>query len=60
MLKLKFSLAKILSFLLKYKKLLEEAINNVKQLTLKLIKLELKLLKISEDTKPKDALPEIA
>ena len=54
MLKLKFSLAKIFSFLLKYKKLPEEAINNIKQLISKLIKAKSKLLRISEDAKLKD------
>jgi len=53
-LKLKFSLIKIISFLLKYKKLLKEAINNIKQLISKLIRAKLKLLKISEDAKLKD------
>jgi hypothetical protein len=52
-LKLKFSLTKIILFFLEYKKLLEEVINNVKQLTLKLIRVKLKLLRISED-KPED------
>jgi orotidine-5'-phosphate decarboxylase len=53
-LKLKFSLAKIFSFLLKYKKLLKEAIYNVEQLILKLIKAKSKLLEILEDIKLKD------
>jgi hypothetical protein len=53
-LKLKFSLIKTISFLLKYKKLLKEAINNIKQLTLKLIKVKLKPLRIFKDIKLKD------
>ena len=48
-LKLKFSSAEIFSFLLKYRKSLEEAIDNVKQLILKLIKAKLKLLKTSAE-----------
>jgi hypothetical protein len=51
---LKFSLAKIFSFLLEYRKSLEKAIYNVKQLISKPIKAKLKLLKILEDIKPKD------
>ena len=54
MLKLKFSFIKIISFLLKYRKLPEEAINNVKQLILKLIKAKLKLSRISKDARLKD------
>jgi hypothetical protein len=46
---LKFNLIEIISFLLKYKKLPEEAINNVKQLTSKPIKVKLKLLRIFEN-----------
>jgi hypothetical protein len=53
-LKLKFSLAKIFSFLLEYKKSLEEAIYNIKQLILKPIKVKSKLLKTLKDIKPKD------
>ncbi len=44
---LKFSLAKISSFLLEDRKLLEEAINNIEQLILKLIRAKSKLLEIS-------------
>ena len=54
MLELKFSLAEIFSFFLKYKKLLEGAINNIKQLISKLIKAKSKLPKISEAIKLKD------
>jgi len=57
---LKFSPIKIISFLLKYKKAPEEAINNVEQLTSKLIKIKSKPPRISKDAKPKDALPETA
>jgi hypothetical protein len=53
-LKLKFNLIKIFSFLLKYKKSLKEAIYNVEQLILKLIKVKSKLLKILKDIKLKD------
>ena len=55
MLELKFSLAKIFSFLLKHKKSPEEAIDNVKQLTSKLIGAKSKPPRISEDAKLKDA-----
>ncbi len=51
---LKFSLAKIFSFLLEHRKLLEEAIHNVEQLILKPIRAKSKLLEILEDIKPKD------
>ncbi len=54
MLELKFSLAKIFSFLLEYRKSREEAINNIEQLILKPIRVKLKPLRISKDTKPKD------
>jgi hypothetical protein len=57
---LKFSPAKILSFLLEYKKLPEKAISNVEQLSLKPIRAESKPLRISKDANPKDALPETA
>jgi hypothetical protein len=53
-LKLKFSLAKIFLFLLKYRELLKEAINNIEQLILKLIRIKSKPLRISKDAKPKD------
>jgi len=51
---LKFNLAKIFSFFLKYKKLLKQAINNIKQLISKLIRAKSKLLRISEAIKLKD------
>ena len=51
---LKFSLAKIFSFLLKHKKLPEEAIYNIKQLISKLIRAKSKLLKTLKDIKLKD------
>jgi len=53
-LKLKFSPAEIFSFLLKHRKSLKKAIDNVKQLILKPIEAKLKLLRISEDIKPED------
>jgi hypothetical protein len=52
---LEFSLAKIFSFLVEYKKLPEEAINNVEQLTSKPIRAESKPPRISEDTRPEIA-----
>jgi hypothetical protein len=57
---LKFSLAKILSFLLKYKKSPEEAIDNVEQLNSKPIRAESKSPRVSEDANPEDALPGMA
>ncbi len=51
---LKFSLAEIFAFLLEYRKLPKEAINNMEQLISKPIRAKSKLLRISEDTKPKD------
>jgi hypothetical protein len=51
---LKFSLAKIFSFLLGYRKSLREAINNVEQLISTAIKAQSKPLRISEDAKPED------
>jgi hypothetical protein len=57
---LKFSLAKIFSFLLEYRKSLEEAIHNVKQLISKPIRAKSKLLETLEDIKPKDIQSKIA
>jgi hypothetical protein len=54
-LELKISLVVIFSFLLEYRKLLKEAINNIEQLILKPIKAKLKPLRISKDAKPKNA-----
>ena len=51
---LKFSLAKIFSFLLEHRKLREEAINNIEQLISKPIRVKSKPPRISKDTKPKD------
>jgi len=59
-LELKFSPIEIFSFFLEYRKSLEEAINNIEKLILKLIKVKLKRLRISENTKPKDTCPKIA
>ena len=53
-LELKFSPAKIFSFLLEYRKSLEEAIDNVEQLILKPIRAKSKPPRISKDAKPKD------
>jgi hypothetical protein len=53
-LELKFSLAKIFSFLLEYRKSLEEAISNVKKLILKSIRAKSKPPKISKGAKPED------
>jgi hypothetical protein len=53
-LELKFSLVEIFLFLLKYKELLKEAINNIKQLILKPIKVKSKSLRIFKDANPKD------
>jgi hypothetical protein len=52
---LKFSLIKIISFLLEYRKSPEEAIYSVKQLISKPIGAKLKLLRIFKDAKLKDA-----
>jgi hypothetical protein len=57
---LKFSPIEIFSFLLEHRKLLEEAISNIEKLILKPIKVKSTLLRISEDTKPKDTCPKIA
>jgi predicted kinase len=57
---LKFSPARILSFLLEYKQSPEEAINNTEQLISKLIKAKPELPVVSEDIKPEDALPKTA
>jgi hypothetical protein len=51
---LKFSLAKIILFLLKYKKALEEAVNNIEQLTSTLIGIKSKSPRRFEDAKLKD------
>jgi len=51
---LKFSLAKIFSFLLEHRESLEEAINSVEQLISKPIKAKSKPPRISEDAKPED------
>ena len=51
---LKFSPIKIISFLLKYKKAPEEAINNVEQLISKLIKAKFTPPKIFKAAKLKD------
>jgi chaperone BCS1 len=56
---LKFSPAKILSFLMEHRKSPEEAIGNVEKLISKPIEAKSKL-PISEDAKPEDAQPEIA
>jgi chaperone BCS1 len=55
---LKFSPAGILSFLLEHKQSPEEAIDNVEQLTSKLIEAKPESLVVSEDIKPEDTLPE--
>jgi len=52
---LKFSPAKIFSFLLEYRKSPEEAIDNVEQLISKSIGAKSKPPRISEDAKPEDA-----
>jgi chaperone BCS1 len=52
---LKFSPAKIFSFLLEYRKSPEEAIDNVEQLISKPIGAKSKPPRISEDAKPEDA-----
>ncbi|KAF4626708.1 hypothetical protein G7Y89_g11446 [Cudoniella acicularis] len=57
---LKFSPAKIFSFLMEHRKSPEEAIGNVEKLISKPIKAKSKPLTISEDTKRKDTQPEIA
>jgi hypothetical protein len=51
---LKFSPIEIISFLLKHRKSLEEAINNIKQLILKPIRVKSKPLRIFEDARLKD------
>jgi len=56
---LKFSLAEIFSFFLKYRKLSEEVIHNVEQFILKSIGVKSKLLEISEDIKFEDIQFEI-
>jgi hypothetical protein len=58
-LELKFSPIEIFSFLLEYRKSLEEAISNVEKLISKPIEAKSTLLRISEDTKPEDTCPEI-
>ena len=60
MLELKFSLAKIFSFLIEYRKLSKEAISNVEKLISKPIKATSKPPTISEDAKYEDTQPEIA
>jgi hypothetical protein len=53
-LELKFSPVEIISFLLEHRKLLEEAINNIEQLILKLTRAKLKPPRISKDAILKD------
>ncbi len=57
---LKFSPAKIFSFLLEHRKSPEEAIGNVEKLISKPIEAKSKSPAVSEDVKPEDALPETA
>lgn len=57
---LKFSPARILSFLLEYRQSPEEAIDNVEQLISKLIKAKSKSPMVSEDVKLEDTLPKTA